>query len=280
MTTIRATSDPAEFKDRVFPFLRRDPVLHTALLSNVEGRILGAVHDPVPPVFLSVHQDGEVVGAVLATALRGIFSSRLDDAWLDPLIDALAARAAHVPYVEAMADQAEPFVPRFADRAGQRLVLDRRSRLHELGEFVPRTAPGRFRPATEADLPVVARLIATFGAETSGRLGPEEEGRWARTRIGLGQLWLWEDGGRVVAMAGHHGATFGADRIGPVCTDPVVRGRGYGTAVTAHLTRRILDSGARACLFTDLGNPTANKIYAGIGYRPVADFVRYALVSR
>jgi predicted GNAT family acetyltransferase len=41
------------------------------------------------------------------------------------------------------------------------------------------------------------------------------------------------------------------------------------------VSRRILDSGSAACLYTDLANPTSNKIYAAIGYEPVADFVRY-----
>lgn len=35
----------------------------------------------------------------------------------------------------------------------------------------------------------------------------------------------------------------------------------------------ILADGNQACLFTDLSNPTSNKIYHQAGYRPVADFV-------
>jgi len=35
----------------------------------------------------------------------------------------------------------------------------------------------------------------------------------------------------------------------------------------------VLDDGARTCiLFTDLANPTSNKIYAEIGYRRCADW--------
>jgi len=33
--------------------------------------------------------------------------------------------------------------------------------------------------------------------------------------------------------------------------------------------------GSAACLYTDLANSTSNKIYAAIGYQPVADFLRY-----
>lgn len=34
--------------------------------------------------------------------------------------------------------------------------------------------------------------------------------------------------------------------------------------------------GDEVCLFTDLANPTSNKICAAIGFRPVRDFVTYA----
>jgi predicted GNAT family acetyltransferase len=68
----------------------------------------------------------------------------------------------------------------------------------------------------------------------------------------------------------------GSTRAGPVYTPPGERGHGYAGALTAWVTRQILDRGSAACLYTDLANPTSNKIYAAIGYEPVADFFRYA----
>ncbi|MFG1909116.1 GNAT family N-acetyltransferase [Kribbella sp. NPDC048928] len=56
-------------------------------------------------------------------------------------------------------------------------------------------------------------------------------------------------------------------------TPPEHRRRGYGGALTSHVTVRILAEGNYACLYTDLANPTANKLYHQAGYRPVADFV-------
>jgi hypothetical protein len=46
----------------------------------------------------------------------------------------------------------------------------------------------------------------------------------------------------------------------------------------AALSRRLFDRGARrVVLFTDLGNPTSNKIYAQVGYRRLADYEEHAL---
>jgi hypothetical protein len=61
-------------------------------------------------------------------------------------------------------------------------------------------------------------------------------------------------------------------RIGPVYTPPELRRRGYASAVTAATSQAELDKGRRFIfLFTDLANPTANKIYQAIGYEPVID---------
>lgn len=62
-------------------------------------------------------------------------------------------------------------------------------------------------------------------------------------------------------------------RVGPVYTPPAQRGRGYAGSAVAGLSRRVLARGARRCaLFTDLANPTSNKIYAEVGYRPLCDW--------
>jgi predicted GNAT family acetyltransferase len=43
-------------------------------------------------------------------------------------------------------------------------------------------------------------------------------------------------------------------------------------------SRRALAAGAARCmLFTDLANPTSNKIYAEVGYNRVADWEEIAL---
>ena len=47
----------------------------------------------------------------------------------------------------------------------------------------------------------------------------------------------------------------------------------------AEVSRRLVEAGARVCLFTDQANPTSNKIYQAIGFRPVVDMANL-LVTR
>ena len=68
-------------------------------------------------------------------------------------------------------------------------------------------------------------------------------------------------------------------RIGPVYTLPDHRGRGYGAAVTAAASRWALNRGARNLLiYTDLANPTTNRLYPRLGYRPRYDALELLFV--
>jgi predicted GNAT family acetyltransferase len=86
-----------------------------------------------------------------------------------------------------------------------------------------------------------------------------------------GRAWLWSVDGRAVSLAARRAPEAGSARIGPVYTPPAERGHGYGSAVTAAASREIVDLGATPVLFTDLANPTSNRIYQALGYRRVED---------
>jgi predicted GNAT family acetyltransferase len=91
------------------------------------------------------------------------------------------------------------------------------------------------------------------------------------------RFWLWEDGGAPVSLVGGGSRTPNGVRIGPVYTPPEQRGRGYASSLTAAVSQRLLDEGRRFCfLYTNLANPTSNRIYLTIGYRPVADALMVA----
>jgi predicted GNAT family acetyltransferase len=62
-----------------------------------------------------------------------------------------------------------------------------------------------------------------------------------------------------------------------VYTPPAERRRGWAGNGVAEVSRRILAQGARACLFTDQDNPTSNKVYAALGYRPVVDMANLVI---
>jgi predicted GNAT family acetyltransferase len=132
------------------------------------------------------------------------------------------------------------------------------------------------------DRELLVSWLDAFAAEASeGVDAPAQHAeRWIDARLGgAGGFVLWDDEGPV-SLAGWGGRTPNGVRIGPVYTPPEHRRRGYGSAVTAAASAEQLAAGRRFCfLYTDLANPTSNRIYVAIGYEPVCDSVDYAFES-
>ena len=109
--------------------------------------------------------------------------------------------------------------------------------------------------------------------------GPIESRDSILARIRNGEIWLWEVEGCPVQVTAFNPPAFGVARIGPVYTPREQRGRGYAAAATALVTRRLLDSGARVCLFSDLANPTSTALYERLGYREVVQVANLLLLE-
>ena len=94
-------------------------------------------------------------------------------------------------------------------------------------------------------------------------------------------LWIWEDGDAPVAMAGHAplvptpAGVVG--RIGPVYTPLALRGRGYGSAVTAAVAMALLPRCSTIMLFADAAKPEVNRLYERLGFEESARIVEVRL---
>jgi hypothetical protein len=67
----------------------------------------------------------------------------------------------------------------------------------------------------------------------------------------------------------------GVVRLSGVYTPDEKQRHGYATACVHALSKKLRDAGHRCILYTDLGNPTSNSIYRRIGYRALAEALRY-----
>ena len=224
-------------------------------------------------------------GGVRAAALQtppfnlALSMVEADDA-PEALADAL--RDEPLPGVLGPKEPAARFVERWGVVTGRGAVVEVAERIFRVDRVVapPRPARGTWRIVEERDRDVIARWLVAFRDEAVPESPPlpdpeEVAGRWVSQvagRIG----YVWEDDGEVVSLVGAGGETPNGIRIGPVYTPPERRGRGYASSLTAAASQDQLDRGRRfVFLFTDLSNPTSNKIYQDIGYRPVIDVDMY-----
>jgi GNAT superfamily N-acetyltransferase len=164
------------------------------------------------------------------------------------------------------------------------LVEYRRDLLYELGELVEPTAEGTGRPARTEESELLARMFVQFTDEAAVPSMSLAEARDAvATRISGQALFCWEAEGEVVSLAGHAPIVTTGEivigRVGPVYTPPSYRRHGFASAVTAVVTRHLVEKGARVMLFTDASNPTSNAIYQAIGYRLIDELVEMRFVA-
>lgn len=225
--------------------------------------------------YLAAVLDGDrVVGAAIRTPPWRVVLSLMDhpDA-LDRLAEDMAGQS--LPGAVGPVDSVGPFARAWGRESGVRPRLTRHERSFRL-EHVrpPRPAPGSMARAQAAEHAVLSAWARAFSDEAMPGGPPQDYDRMADRWIkGEGRTaYLWFAQGRPVSLAGAGGLTPNGIRIGPVYTPPELRGRGYASNLVAQVSQLQLDGGRTfVFLFTDLANPTANKIYQAIGYEPVND---------
>lgn len=268
---VRLHHDRAEFEAVAGPLYAADPVRHTLGLTVTAG----ILHDPaIDPVMLTVHRDGALYGAVVRTPPWPFVVSGLPLDAAPAAVAALADADPLAPGVNGPRELAEGFAQAWAAHTGAGLREALASRLYELGDLLEPSVPGTGRTATEADLPLLLHWRRDFQLEALGHDRGVEHGEHAlRREFAHGDHHeLWEFEGEVVSWARAGAPKLGMSRVAPVYTPKEFRARGFGSAVTAAVSRWAREAGAEhVLLFTDLANPTANSIYQKLGYRPVLD---------
>lgn len=197
------------------------------------------------------------------------------------LVTTIAAEA-DLPGVTGAIPEVEVFARAWESYTGIAPQCRKMQRIYKLTEVRPPDGvPGRPRTAAAADREFLVSWLRAFAedisaAGTPGHVNPEQVVD-ARLVEGTGAFVLWEHDNQTVSLAGWGGQTPTGVGIGPVYTPPRHRRRGYGGAVTAAVSAERLATGRQFCfLYTDLANPTSNRIYMDIGYEPVCDSIDYA----
>jgi RimJ/RimL family protein N-acetyltransferase len=265
-----ATASVDEFLAAAGDFLRSRPVENTVPLSLATTLRVSGLHHygPDDPIF-GWYAEGPVAGAFLQTPPYPLLLTTVPEGSMPELADLLADRP--LPGVNGLTPDAEAFAAAWRVRTGARAKAGMQTRLFRLDRLTPPAPPpGAARVAVAADRPLLIEWLHAFHSDIGEDVRNVDE--LVDDKLAHGGLTLWEVDGTPVAMAGMTRPAAGMVRVLAVYTPPERRGRGYGGAVTAAVTRKALDGGAEdVVLFTDLTNPTSNALYQRLGYRPVED---------
>ncbi|MDX8056781.1 GNAT family N-acetyltransferase [Lentzea sp. BCCO 10_0798] len=252
--------------------LTADPVRNTVALTSLD-RIRRSPATEQPPILITFHENGEVIGSLVRTPPWPFQAADLPL----PAVELAATVAAKIdpdaPGVTGPRERSEAF----ATATGKNYTESLSTRQYRLTTLAPPSVGGTSRMATEDDVELLGGWRAAFLREAvpEAPATPTTEAMRTSLRLGQGHA-LWVIDGAPVAWAVASRPQAGMTRIGPVYTPPEHRRHGYGAAVSAVATRWALDQGATdVLLFADLTNPTSNSIYQRIGYEPLDDWAEF-----
>jgi hypothetical protein len=270
--------DPITFGERIRPLIAAEP-----FLSNIIATVVDAPYAHAASArWLRVHDGEALVGAAIWTPPRGVHLGPMSPPAARQVADYLVEGGTLPPSVNGPNRAALAFARRVCVRTGRDATPGGASRLYRLDRLTPPDGvPGRPRPANAGDRSLILDWLTAFHTEASPGSGGADYEPVIDHRLSSGQtMWLWEVAGEPVSFCWYTSVSRLAtvSRISMVYTPPALRGHGYASANVAAVSRLALGAGAAACmLYTDLANPTSNRIYQAIGYRPVADAQEWLL---
>jgi RimJ/RimL family protein N-acetyltransferase len=271
------TTDAEEFARRTERLLSASlecNVLATVLMSVLEG----SHRDPPPMFAVGISEREEVSFAALRTPPWPLLTSPLEPDDAEPLIDRWLGVDPDVAALSGVPETARAIAAAWERRTGgtSRRTLSEAMHVLEQVQDPPRPAPGELRLPRPDERDLLVRWMEEFVGEAR-LVGAAQAGSMVDARLRQDGLLVWDDG-QPVSMVGVNPPVAGVVRLGPVYTPRPLRRRGYAGSAVAAVSRRALARDATRCmLFTDLANPTSNKIYAEVGYRRCGDWEEIAL---
>jgi GNAT superfamily N-acetyltransferase len=267
---VEAVADAREFARLGGEWLAAHAIDANVIGSNVARALSYDAADRPDNLWFAVLDDSDaVVGTAMHTAGLDVFLPELPAGAAELVAEELYARDRPPPGANGDPEAARAFVLAWRRLTGATWEQADAALLYVLDTLEPPTGvPGGLRLATGADLDLVSAWADDFVAEARapGMTGKQRD--VVARRISAGEILLWTVDDEAVAIAAVSPAVGGVARVNLVYTPPDLRGRGYGAAVSAGVTRTALERGVDVCmLYADVANPASNAVYQRIGYR-------------
>jgi predicted GNAT family acetyltransferase len=269
------TRDAEEFRARTERLLSAR--LECNVVATVLMNVLDRMHADALFVYGLAESTQEVAFAALRTPPWPLLTSPLEGGSADELMQLWLREDPDVSGVSGVPATTRAIGEAWARGTGGTTRCTMSEAMHVLEEVLdpPRPASGSLRLPHADERDLLVTWMEEFVLE-AGLTGAAQAARMVDAHLRRDTLMVWDDGGPV-SMIGVHPEVASVVRIGPVYTPRDHRRRGYAGSAVAAGSRRAIASGAKRCmLFTDLTNPTSNKIYAEVGYVPIGDWEEVA----
>ncbi|AFY53246.1 putative acyltransferase [Rivularia sp. PCC 7116] len=276
---LRRFHDANLFYRKVKDYFLKEEVLHNLQLGICNNLISNPKISKIKPYLSVVEEDGNIIAVAMMIIPYNLLLSRIKNfAAIDIIALDLQRQYKSLTNINAPILESQAFADKWCllTNSSYNLKLPLRIFKLETVELFLQ-AKGNFRIATQNDKELLKSWHDAFNFEALGKKGIESDSEsWVETALQKGKAYLWQDE-IPVSIACSTRSTPNGIGISMVYTPPEYRKRGYAGACVAALSQTLLNTEYKFCfLFTDLSNPTSNKIYQQIGYKPVADWSNYA----
>lgn len=280
--SIIAVVEVSDFLSRAASLLEVSEARHSLLL-GVAGTVIRHP-DYYPNCFTWLIEDagGPAAAALMTPPHNLILADSTSEAGVARLVERIASDQIVLPGVTGNRPAVDWFVRMWTGTVSAVAELRMAQGVFSLKavEEVP-TIAGEARRVGAMERPLLRQWLTDFTAEALPTAPQDETAMTRVLNLRLSSdldtgVWFWWAEDEPVAMAGYGGQTPHGVRVVSVYTPPALRSRGYATRLVAELSTWLLAQGKQFCfLYTDLSNPTSNRIYERIGYRQVAESSEY-----
>ncbi|MDA1883288.1 GNAT family N-acetyltransferase [Bacillus cereus group sp. BY105LC] len=271
MIQLHVYEEIVNFKEEVTPFLEKNEQENNLILG-----VLQMVHQPI---FMGIAKQGEEIAVVfLQTEEKKqiiVATSEMVEEDIVELAKKLAEVYPDVPGLIGNKKIVQRLAEEIAVLENKKTTVAMEQGIYELKQVKKKwNGDEVFREVNSDELTLIEQWIYQFCEDVNLPTTKEEAKQTAHTLITNHRLFGLEVDGKLVSVAAKTRPTKNNITVNFVYTPKEERKKGYASNCVAALSQRMLDEGYKTTtLYTDLANPTSNKIYQEIGYEQIAESV-------
>lgn len=223
-------------------------------------------------LFFGIYESSLLKGVAIRTAKsRPLSLSHINEEQSQCLCDEIIKMNLSLSGVVGESSAANNFSNAYtrAKKVESKLILH--ENLYELQNItVSNSSNKNLLLATSNETQIIVKFLKSFMIDcfNDDSIDEDDLKHMANIYIGNKTLYLLQDQNEFVAMAAINSETDNTACLSLIFTPMEYRGKGFGSLVTALLSKKILDEGKKTCtLFTDVENMTSNSIYKKLGFR-------------
>ncbi|NMH74560.1 GNAT family N-acetyltransferase [Bacillus sp. RO2] len=232
------------------------------------------------PFMATIEEDGNVLAFFQMTPPHPLNIIFVDENRLDEIIDFFIKNIVELKIefssIISLKEWAYKVAEKWEDKTGKahQLLMDQGLyRLNTVNEMLVHS-PGSWRYAEESDSALIEKWFNSFENDAGLSTSPIEQ---VKKRVAMflnkQEIFIWEDKGKIVSMMKKSRPTKNGVTVSLVFTPKEERKKGYARTLVTAVSKELLKDFNFCVLYTDLMNPTSNKIYREIGYERIADSV-------